>query len=153
MPNNHRAKLDASGRRVAIVAGRFNEHVTKRLVDGAVDSLVAHGASDADIDVYWVNGAFEIPQVASRLARAKGADGIICLGCLVRGETLHFEVLARSVGSSLESLAVANDVPLTFGVLTVDSTDQAVERSGGKHGNAGSTAALALIEMLGLWES
>ncbi len=153
MPNDHRAKLDASGRRVAIVASRFNEHVTRRLVDGAVDCLVAHGGADGDIDVYWVNGAFELPQVASRLARAKKADGIIAVGCLIRGETLHFEVLARAVGAELESLAVANDLPVAFGVLTVDTTDQAVERSGGKHGNAGWNAALALVEMMGLWES
>jgi 6,7-dimethyl-8-ribityllumazine synthase len=153
MPNSHRARLDATGRRIAIVASRFNEHVTRRLVDGAVDCLVAHGAADADIDVYWVNGAFELPQAASRIARQKSADGIVCVGCLIRGETLHFDVLARTVGSALESLAVANDFPLSFGVLTVDTTDQAVERAGGKHGNAGWNAALALVEMLGLWES
>jgi 6,7-dimethyl-8-ribityllumazine synthase len=150
MPNHHRARLDATGRRVAIVASRFNEHITRRLVDGAVDCLVAHGASDADIDVHWVAGAFEIPQQASRLVRGKAGDGVIALGCLIRGETLHFEVLARSVGSALESLAVAHDVPVSFGVLTVDTTDQAVERAGGKHGNAGWNAALALVELMGL---
>jgi 6,7-dimethyl-8-ribityllumazine synthase len=152
MPNEHRARLNASGRRVAIVASRFNEHVTRRLVDGAVDCLVAHGASQGDIDVYWVNGSFELPQTASRLARAKEFDGIIAAGCLIRGETLHFEVLARSVGSALESIAVDSGVPLTFGVLTVDTTDQAVERAGGKHGNAGWNAALSLVELLGLWD-
>jgi 6,7-dimethyl-8-ribityllumazine synthase len=153
MPNEHRARLDASGRRVAIVASRFNEHVTRRVVDGAVDCLVRHGSTDENIDVYWVNGAFELPQIAARLARTKDFDGIIVAGCLIRGETLHFEVLARSVGSALESLAVDSGVPLAFGVLTVDTTDQAIERSGGKHGNMGWNAALALVEMLGLWES
>jgi 6,7-dimethyl-8-ribityllumazine synthase len=153
MSNDHKARLDAGGRRVAIVAGRFNEHVTRRLVDGAVDCLVAHGASPDDIDVYWVGGAFEIPQAASRIAREKKADGIITAGALIRGETLHFEVLARSVGSALESLAVATGVPLTFAVLTVDTTDQAVERAGGKHGNVGWNAAISLMELMGLWES
>lgn len=153
MPNEHRARLNASGRRVAIVASRFNEHITRRLVDGAVDCIVAHGGTDGDVDVYWVNGAFELPQAAARLAREGGFDGIIAAGCLIRGETLHFEVLARSVGSALESLALESGVPLAFGVLTVDTTDQAIERSGGKHGNAGWNAALALVEMIGLWES
>jgi len=153
MPNNHRARLDASGRRVAIVASRFNEHVTRRLVEGAVDCLVSHGAADGDIDVYWVNGSFELPQAAAKLSRSRKADGIVCVGALIRGETPHFDVLARTVGSSLESLAVAEDTPLTFGVLTVDTTEQAVERAGGKNGNAGWNAALALVELLGLWES
>jgi len=153
MPNNHRARLDASGRRVAIVASRFNEHVTRRLVDGAVDCLVSHGAADGDIDVYWVNGSFELPQAAARLARSRKADGIVCVGALIRGETPHFDVLARTVGSSLASLALAEDTPLTFGVLTVDTTEQAVERAGGKNGNAGWNAAQALVELLGLWES
>jgi 6,7-dimethyl-8-ribityllumazine synthase len=145
--------LDARGRRVAIVASRFNEHVTRRLVDGAVDCLVAHGASDDAIDVYWVSGAFELPQAAARIARGRKADGVICVGALIRGETPHFDVLSRTVGSALESLAVANDTPLTFGVLTVDTTEQAVERAGGKNGNAGWNAALALVELLGLWEA
>lgn len=153
MPNEHRARLDAAGRRVAIVASRFNEHVVRRLVDGAVDCLVAHGADGAAVDVYWVGGAFELPQAAARVAREKSCDGVICVGCLIRGETPHFDVLARTVGGALESLAVESGTPLSFGVLTVDTTDQAVERSGGKQGNAGWNAALALVEMLGLWES
>jgi 6,7-dimethyl-8-ribityllumazine synthase len=152
MPRELRARLDGSGRRVAIVASRFNDFVTRRLVDGAVECLTGHGVEDGAIDVYWVAGSFELPQLAARIARAGRADGIVCLGALIRGETIHFDVLASSVASALESLGVEGDVPVTFGVITADTMEQAVDRAGGKHGNVGWNAALSLVEMMSHWQ-
>jgi 6,7-dimethyl-8-ribityllumazine synthase len=152
MPNEHRASLDGRGKRVAIVVSRFNDFITRRLVDGAVDCLTAHGTGDSSIDVYWVAGSFELPQLAAKIAREERCDGIICLGALVRGETIHFDVLANSVGSALESLGVEGPVPVTFGVITADSMEQAIDRAGGKHGNVGWNAALSLVEMMSHWQ-
>lgn len=151
MANERRANLDANGRRVAIVAGRFNEPIVRRLVDGAVECLCSHGVADGDIDVYWVAGAFELPQLAARLVRRKQADGVICAGAIVRGETLHFEILSHTVTSALESIGTQGDIPVTFGVLTVEDKEQAMARSGGGKGNIGWNAALALVEMMGHW--
>jgi 6,7-dimethyl-8-ribityllumazine synthase len=148
MPNEHRARLDATGRRVAVVASRFNEVVTRRLVEGAVDGLRAHGVGDDAIDVYWVAGAFEIPQLAAGLARAKKTDGVVWAGAIIRGETSHYDVLSKTVTESIESAALATGVPMTLAVLTTDTLDQAVDRAGGKHGNAGWNAAVALVELM-----
>lgn len=145
--------VDVAGRRVAIVAGRFHGDVTRRLVDGALECLEAHGVPADSVAVHWVAGSFEIPQMAARLARGKQADGLVALGCLIRGETFHFEVLARTVTTALESVGVDLGVPVTFGVLTVDTMEQAIERSGGKFGNAGWNAALALVELLSAWKT
>jgi 6,7-dimethyl-8-ribityllumazine synthase len=154
MPNEHQAMLDAKGKRVAIVVSRFNEHVTRRLVDGAVDCLVRHGANDSDIDVYWVSGSFELPQAAARvLQKNKNVSGLICLGALVRGETSHFDVLASTVARSIDSLATKSDKPIAFGVITADTLDQAIDRAGGKHGNQGWHSALSLIDLMNLWQS
>ena len=148
MPNEHRARLDASGRRVAVVASRFNELVTRRLVEGAVESFKAHGVSDDAIDVYWVSGAFEIPQLAARLAREKKVDGVVWAGAIIRGETSHYDVLAKTVTESIEAAALGTGIPMTLAVLTTDSLEQAVDRAGGKHGNAGWNAAVALVELM-----
>jgi 6,7-dimethyl-8-ribityllumazine synthase len=154
MPSVHQAMLDAKGKRVAIVVSRFNEHVTRRLVDGAVDCLVRHGANDSDIDVYWVSGSFELPQAAARvLQKNKNVSGLICLGALVRGETSHFDVLASTVARSIDSLATKSDKPIAFGVITADTLDQAIDRAGGKHGNQGWHSALSLIDLMNLWQS
>ena len=151
MANELRANLDAKGKRVAIVASRFNESIVGRLVDGAVECFRSHGVRDRDVDVYWVAGAFELPQLATRLVRRRQADGIVCVGALIRGETYHFEVLSHTVTSALESVGTSGDIPVTFGVLTVDSMEQAVARAGGGKGNIGWNAALALVEMMGHW--
>ena len=151
MPNEYRARLDGNGRRVAIVVSRFNDFVTRRLVDGAVDCLRSHGVDDNAIDVYWVAGSFELPQFAGKLVRDERCDGIVCLGALVRGETAHFDVLANSVASALESLGTGGPVPVTFGVITADTMEQAIDRAGGKHGNAGWNAALSVVEMMSHW--
>jgi len=148
MPNHRRARLDGTGCRVAIVVSRFNDFVTRRLVDGAAECLSAHGVADDAIDVYWVGGAFEIPQLAARIAREGRAEGVVTLGALIRGETAHFEVLATSVADAIERVGESGDVPVTFGVITCDSMEQAIDRAGGKHGNVGWNAALALVEMM-----
>lgn len=148
MSNEHRARLDASGRRVAVVASRFNELVTKRLVEGAVEGLKAHGVSDDAIDVYWVAGAFEIPQLAAQLAREKRVDGVVWAGAIIRGETSHYDVLSKTVTESIEAAALGTGVPMTLAVLTTDTLEQAVDRAGGKHGNAGRNAAVALVELM-----
>jgi len=144
-------RMDVSGRRIAIVVSRFNELATARLVDGTLDCLVRHGAGTEDITVYRVAGAFELPQVASYIARRRAADGIVCLGAIIRGETLHYDVLSRAVVTAIERVAIDSGIPVTLGVLTVDSLEQALDRSGGKHGNAGTKAASSLVELLGLW--
>lgn len=151
MPNEKRARLDASGRRVAVVASRFNEVVTRRLVDGAVECLRAHGVAEGDIDVYWVSGAFEVPQLATRVAGRGQADGVVWAGAIIRGETDHYDVLSRTVTGAIEAAALQTGVPMTLAVLTTDSLEQAVDRAGGKHGNAGWNAAVALVDLMSHW--
>ncbi|HEX5133421.1 MAG TPA: 6,7-dimethyl-8-ribityllumazine synthase [Candidatus Krumholzibacteria bacterium] len=153
MPNERRARLDASGRRVAVVASRFNEVVTRRLVDGAVECLRAHGVADGDITVYWVAGAFEVPQLAVKVAGDGKADGVVWAGAIIRGETGHYDVLSRTVTEAIESAAMSSGVPMTLAVLTTDTLDQAVDRAGGKHGNAGWNAAVALVELMSHWRA
>ncbi len=150
MPNEHRALLNAKGKRVVIVVSRFNENVTRRLVEGAVDCLVRHGADESNIDVYWVSGSFELPQAAARVLKRTKADGALCLGALIRGETSHFDVLASTVARSIDTLAVGSDVPIAFGVITADTLEQAIDRAGGKHGNQGWNSALSLIDLMNL---
>ena len=153
MPNEHRAILNAANKRVAIVVSRFNEHITRRLVDGAVDCLVRHGADEAKIDVYWVSGSFELAQAAAKILKGKKPkiDGLLCLGALIRGETSHFDVLASTVARSIDGLATQSDTPIAFGVITADTLDQAIDRAGGKHGNQGWHSALSLIDLMSLF--
>jgi 6,7-dimethyl-8-ribityllumazine synthase len=153
MPNDHRARLDASGRSVAIVASRFNDVVTKRVVEGAVEGLKAHGIEDGAIHVYWVSGAFEVPQLAARIAREKKVDGVVWAGAIIRGETSHYDVLSKTVTESIETAALSTGVPMTLAVLTTDTLEQAVDRAGGKHGNAGWNAAVALVELMAQFRS
>ncbi len=145
-------KLECGGKRVTIVASRFNDFVTRRLVDGAVDCLLRHGAEDDAIDIYWVPGSFEIAQMASRRASAGKSDGLLCLGTVVRGETPHFDLLCSSVARSIGRLSETAAVPVALALVTADSMDQAIDRAGAKHGNKGWQGALALIEMMKLWE-
>lgn len=148
MPNEVRGRFDATGRRVAVVASRFNDAVTKRLVEGAVDALCQHGVAPDAIHIYWVAGAFEVPQLAAKVARDGRADGVVWAGAIVRGETDHYEVLAKTVTLAIESAALSTGVPMTLAVLTTDTLEQAIERAGGKHGNAGWNAAVALVELM-----
>lgn len=153
MPNEFRARLDGSGRRVAVVASRFNDLVTKRVVEGAVEGLKAHGIEDGDIHVYWVAGAFEVPQLAAQIAREKKVDGVVWAGAIIRGETSHYDVLSTTVTQSIETAALSTGVPMTLAVLTTDTLEQAVDRAGGKHGNAGWNAAVALVELMAQFRS
>jgi 6,7-dimethyl-8-ribityllumazine synthase len=153
MPKIHEGNLDSSGKRIAIVASRFNDFVTHRLVEGALDCLKRHGTDDDAIDVYWVPGSFEVPQMALKAGRDGKFDGVICVGTLIRGDTMHFDLLASSVVRSVDRLSTQLSIPVTFGLVTADSQEQAIDRAGAKHGNKGWQSALALIEMMNIWES
>ena len=153
MPIQHEGKLDARGKKVAIVASRFNDFVTYRLVEGAVDCFSRHGVEDSSLHVYWVPGSFEIPQLTEKLAQSKQFDGVVCLGTLIRGETHHFEVLAGSVVKALAEISLRSPIPVVHGLITADSPDQAMDRAGGKAGNKGWDGALALVEMMNLGKS
>ena len=151
MPNTIQGQLKADPKaRWALVAGRFNEFITSRLVDGAVDALVRHGANQENIDVVWVPGSFEIPVVARRLAESKKYAAVICLGAVIRGGTPHFEYIAAEASKGVAQVAMTAPVPVIFGILTTDSVEQAVERAGTKAGNKGADAAVAAIEMASL---
>lgn len=140
--------LSAEGKAFGIVVSRFNSLVTGQLLDGALDCLCRHGAQDRNITVVYCPGSFEIPQVAARLARSGNIDAIICLGCVIRGETPHFDYIAAEVTKGLASLALETGMPIAFGVLTTDSLEQALERAGAKAGNKGWDAALTAIELV-----
>ncbi len=137
--------LDGSGLRFGIVVSRFNDLVASRLLEGALDALLRHGVADAAITVVWVPGALEIPLVASRLANDNAA--VICLGCVIRGQTPHFEHVAANCAAGVSRVGLESGVPVIFGVLTTETLDQALERAGSKQGNKGWDAAVAAIEM------
>jgi 6,7-dimethyl-8-ribityllumazine synthase len=142
-----------AGRRVAIVAGRFNEVVTSRLVEGAVDGLHHQGVSPEDVDVAWVPGAFEIPLVALRLARSGDYDAVVCLGAVIRGDTAHFELVAGEAARGIGEVARLTGVPVIFEVLATDDLEQARARAGGAHGNKGWQAAQAALTMASLMDA
>jgi 6,7-dimethyl-8-ribityllumazine synthase len=144
-------KLLGKGKRVAIVASRFNDFISARLMEGALDALTRHGVADKDITIYRVPGAFEIPAVAKRLSAKGDADGIICLGAVIRGSTPHFDYVASEVSKGVALVGLDAKVPVIFGVLTTDSIEQAIERAGTKSGNKGFDAAMALLEMMDLY--
>ncbi len=145
-----RGKLDASGRRYAIVVSRFNEFVTSKLLEGALDALRRHGAADDGIAVIHVPGAFEIPQVAKKLAESHSYDAIICLGCVIRGATPHFEFVAGEASHGIAQVGTTTGVPTAFGVITADTMEQALDRAGAKGSNKGVEAALTAIELANL---
>lgn len=144
--------LNASGKRAAIIVSRFNEFITGKLVDGAIDALTRLGMQEDAIEVVWVPGAFEIPAVAQRVARRKAHNAIICLGCVIRGDTPHFDYIAAEVSKGIAAVGLENDIPVVFGVLTTDSIDQAIERAGTKAGNKGADAAMAAVELMSLYQ-
>ena len=146
-------KLEADGLRFGLVVSRFNEALTSRLEDGAIDCLVRHGADPEAITVFRVPGAWEIPMVAAKVAEEGGVDAVVCVGALVRGGTAHFDLLAAEVAKGIAQTAMTAGVPVTFGVITADTLEQAVERAGTKMGNKGWEAALAAIEMARLYQS
>lgn len=143
-------KLDGKGLRIGLVVARFNELVTRQLLLGAEDQLRRLGVRDEDLLVLWVPGAFELPRAVRLLSESGKVDGIVALAAVVRGETPHFEYIAAEVAKGLAKLSLEGPVPVTFGVLTADAFDQALERAGGKAGNKGAQAAEALVEILTL---
>ena len=150
MTKTYEASLVASGMRFGLVVSRFNALVTERLLDGALDTLARHGAERAEQEVVWVPGAWETPLAVQWLARRGKLDGVIALGCVIRGGTPHFDYVAGEVSKGCAQVQMEASLPVSFGVLTTDTIEQAIERAGTKHGNKGAEAALAAIEMAGL---
>ena len=144
-------QLNAEGKKFAIVVSRFNEFITNKLVDGAEDMLKRHGVIDDDISVYWVPGAFEISAVAKKIVESGKIDGVICLGCVIRGATSHFDYVSAEVSKGIASVGLQGKIPVIFGVLTTDSIEQAIERAGTKVGNKGADVAMSVIEMVNLY--
>jgi len=149
----YQGKLQAKGFKIGLVVSRFNSFLSDRLLEGALDALSRLGAADADISVYKVPGSFEIPIVVKKLAGAGKVDGIVCLGALIRGDTPHFDYLSAEVTKGIAQIAIDHGVPCAFGILTVDTVEQGIERAGTKSGNKGWDAAFSVVEMLNLLKS
>lgn len=143
-------QLNAEGKRFGILVSRFNEFITQRLLDGAIDCIHRHGGKEDHIDIVWVPGSFEIPAVALRMASSKQYDAVICLAAVIRGGTVHFQYVASEVTKGIAQVSMQTGVPTIYGVLTCESIEEAVERAGTKHGNKGWHAALSGIEMADL---
>lgn len=144
--------FDGKGLKIAIVASRFNEFITKELIGGAEDTLFRHNVNTDDIDLYRVPGAFEIPSVCNKIAKSGKYDAVITLGAVIRGSTPHFDYVAAEVSKGVASVSMQYNIPVIFGVLTTDTIEQAVERAGTKAGNKGSDAAMAALEMINLYK-
>jgi len=144
--------LSAAGRSFGVVASRFNEFIVRPLLDGALDAIRRHGGELGSVDVAWVPGAYEIPPVARRMALSGRYDAIVCLGCVIRGSTSHYEYVAGGAASGIATVAMEAEVPVIFGVLTTENIEQAIERAGTKTGNKGFEAAVNAIEMASLME-
>jgi len=153
MPNIIEGKLDAKGLRVGLLVSRFNSFVSDRLVEGAIDALLRHGADDEAICVVRVPGAFEIPPAARQMAASGRYDAIVCLGAVIRGATPHFDYVSAEVSKGIASVSIDSGIPVAFGVLTTDTIEQAIERAGSKAGNKGFDAAMAAIEMANLYKA
>ncbi|OGL43050.1 MAG: 6,7-dimethyl-8-ribityllumazine synthase [Candidatus Schekmanbacteria bacterium RBG_16_38_11] len=147
MPKVIEGKIDASGLKFAIILSRFNEFITGKLLEGCLDSLLRHGASDQHISIVKVPGSFEIPLVAQKVAETKNFDAIICLGAIIRGQTPHFEYIASEVTKGISSIQLKYGVPISYGIITSENIEQAIERAGTKMGNKGWDAAISAIEM------
>ncbi len=151
MPRTIEGKLNAAGLKFGIVVSRFNDFICDHLLSGALDVLTRNGADEKEIEVLRVPGAFEIPQVARKMALSRKYDAVICLGAVIRGATPHFEYIASEVSKGIAMIGLESDIPVTFGVLTTDNLEQAIERAGTKAGNKGWDAALSAIEMANLY--
>ncbi|MEW5945605.1 MAG: 6,7-dimethyl-8-ribityllumazine synthase [bacterium] len=150
MAKIYEGALNAKGLKFGIVVSRFNDFISGRLLDGALDALIRLGAERDAIEVAWVPGAFEAPLAAQKMAMSKRVDAVICLAVIIRGATPHFEYIAGSITRNLGGIPLKTDVPVSFGVITADTIEQAVERAGTKSGNKGADAALAAVEMANL---
>ena len=148
--NTIEGKLIAKDLKFGIVAGRFNEFIGSKLLGGAMDAIKRHGASEDDVDLAWVPGAFEIPLVAKKMVKTGKYDAVICLGAVIKGSTPHFDYVSNEVTKGVASVSLDQEVPVIFGVLTTDTIEQAIERAGTKAGNKGYEAAVSAIEMANL---
>jgi len=146
VPNEMKIEVNGSGLRVAIVVARFNEFVTRRLLEGALDTLTRNGVADSDISISWVPGSFELPVIAKSYGQTGRFDAVICLGAVIKGETDHYEMVAGQAAAGISAAGRETGVPTIFGVLTTDNMEQAINRAGGKSGNLGSNSAEAAIE-------
>ena len=152
MPQHIQGILSAKNKKFAIVISRFNEFISSKLLEGALDCLNRHEAAEKDIKIYWVPGSFEIPLVANRLAKSGQYDAVICLGAVIRGFTPHFDYIASEVAKGIAHSSLETGQPIIFGVITADTLDQAIERAGTKAGNKGWDAAISAIEMTNLMD-
>jgi 6,7-dimethyl-8-ribityllumazine synthase len=150
MAKVHAGKMVAKGKNFGIVISRFNEFISQKLLDGALDALRRHDADEDRIEIFWVPGSFEIPFIARKMALSKKYDAILCLGAVIRGDTPHFDYIASQVAKGIAQTALATGVPTLFGIITADNLEQAIERAGAKAGNKGADAALSAIEMVNL---
>ncbi len=150
--NKLEGKLVLKNKKIAIVVSRFNEFITNKLLDGAIDTLKRHDSKEEDITVAWVPGGFEIPYTAKKLALKKDYSAVICLGAIIRGATPHFEYVASEVSKGIASASMETGIPIIYGVITADTIEQAIERAGAKAGNKGADAAITAIEMINLFE-
>jgi len=150
MGRKYEGNFDSRGQRIAIVGSRFNDFFTAELMDGALDCLHRHGVDDENIDTAWVPGGFEIPLAAKRLVRSGRYAAVICVGCIIQGDTPHFHYVSSEVTKGIAQVSLESNIPVIFGIVTAENLDQAIERSGTKAGNKGFTAALTALEMIDL---
>ncbi|MFW6280989.1 MAG: 6,7-dimethyl-8-ribityllumazine synthase [Halanaerobium sp.] len=152
MVKTYEGQLKGDGIKVGIVVGRFNEFISSKLLDGALDGLKRHGVAEDDIELAWVPGSFEIPLTAQKMAASDKYDGVIALGAVIRGETPHFDYVSAEVSKGIAKVGLDEEKPVIFGVLTTDTIEQAISRAGTKSGNKGYDAAVSLIEMVNLFK-
>lgn len=152
MAKTYVGKILVAGKRLGIIVSRFNEFITAKLLDGALDFLRRHNADEEKIQVFWTPGSFEMPLLAKKLAQSKKFDGIICLGAIIAGDTPHYEFIAAEVTKGIAQTALETGIPISFGILTTDNLEQAIERAGTKAGNKGAQASESVIEMINLLE-
>ena len=151
MVKEHKGSLIGSGKRFGLGISRFNDFISKKLLEGAVDTLTRHGVAEADVEVFWVPGSFEIPLVARRVAESGRFQAVVCLGAVIRGATPHFEYVASEAAKGVALASMQTGVPVLFGVITADTLEQAIERAGTKAGNKGAAAAESAVEMANLF--
>ncbi len=151
MSRVYEGHITGKGRKIGIVVSRFNEFISGRLLEGAMDCLRRHGVDDDEISIAWVPGAFDIPAVAKRMGDSGAYDGVVCLGAVIRGATPHFDYVAAEVAKGVAQAGMQSGVPTVFGVITADTLEQAIERAGSKAGNRGYDAALAALELADLY--
>ena len=152
MSSESHGSLIGTGKTFGIVVSRFNNFITKRLLDGSIDGLTRHGVRKDDIDVFWVPGSYEIPSVALKIAQSKKYNAVICLGAVIRGETPHFDYVASESAKGVTQVGLTTGIPVIYGIITTDTLEQAIDRAGAKTGNKGTEAALSAIEMVNLFD-